>query len=143
MGCGVFYRRRFMCRRFIRQRFGVSNMKKFLLCAMMFTASLAAGEVEECQRLAPKYNATTEVVLWDSTRVDLLNDEYAFEVDWSRKWAEAIGQSLYYAELTGKKPAVILLIKNKKAETRYIYRLQTVAAKYNIKVFLEQVEIDE
>ena len=142
MGSRVFYYRCNLCCGDLSQRFGVCTMKKFLWI-LLLSSPVIAGEVEECQRLAPKYNAKIEVVLWDQTRVDLLNDEYAFEVDWSRKWAEAIGQSLYYAEVTGKKPAVILLIKNKKAETRYIYRLQTVAAKYNIKVFLEQVEIDE
>ena len=98
------------------------------------------GEVEECQRIAPKYNAKLEVLLWDRTRVDLLNDEYAIEVDWAPKWAEGIGQALYYAEVTDKKPGVILLIKDMQKEMKYVYRLQTVAAKYGIKVWLEKVE---
>ncbi len=29
---------------------------------------------------------------------------------WAYKWAEAIGQSLYYAKMTGKKPAIALIM---------------------------------
>ncbi len=116
-----------------------------LWCAGIFLigiliGNMQGGEIEECQRIAPKYNAKLEVLLWDKTRVDLLNDEYAIEVDWAYKWAEGIGQALYYAQVTGKKPGVILLIKDMQKEMKYVYRLQTVAAKYNIKVWLEKVE---
>jgi hypothetical protein len=104
------------------------------------TLNLHAGEVEESRRLASKYKAKTEVVLWDRTRVDLLNDEYAIEVEWAPKWAESIGQSLFYAIMTDRKPAVIVLVKDKKAEARYIYRLQIVAAKHGIKVYIEEVD---
>ncbi len=103
-------------------------------------ACARGGEIEECIRIAPKYNAKIEVLLWDKTRVDLVNDEYAIEVDCAPKWAEGIGQALYYAQVTGKKPGVILLIKDMQKEMKYVYRLQTVAAKYDIKVWLEKVE---
>lgn len=101
---------------------------------------LFAGEVEEVQRIAPKYDAEVEVRLWDSTRIDMVNDEYAIEVEWASKWAEGIGQALYYSEVTGKKPGVVLLIKDMTKEAKYVYRLQTVASKYNIKIWLEKVE---
>jgi len=110
-----------------------------MLCGIL-TLCTFGGEVEECQRLAPKYNGSLEVVQWDLSRVDILNDEYAIEADWSYKWSEAVGQSLYYAILTGKKPAIILLVKDRKKEARYIYRCQTVCAKHNIKLFLEDVD---
>ena len=29
--------------------------------------------------------------------VDCLNREHAIEVEWAENWAEAVGQSLYYA----------------------------------------------
>jgi hypothetical protein len=114
-------------------------MRSLILVSVFLCSVTFAGEVEETMRLAPKYEAKAEVVLWDMTRVDLLNDEYAIEVEWPKKWAEAIGQSLYYSIVTNKKPAIILLIKDKKSESRYIYRLQTVAAKHGIKVYLEEV----
>jgi len=42
--------------------------------------------------------------LHDGTRVDILTATHAIEADWSHKWAEAVGQSLYYSLITGKKP---------------------------------------
>lgn len=74
--------------------------------------------------------------LWDGTRVDVLTSEYAIEADWATKWAEAIGQSLYYAEITGRKPGIILLLKDKDKDQKYIYRCQTIAQKYDIRVWL-------
>ena len=111
-----------------------------IISLVMFVVTVRGNEVQECQRLGPKYNGKLEVVQWDASRVDILNDEYAIEADWSHKWAEAVGQSLYYSILTGKKPGIILLVKDKKKEMKHIYRCQTVCAKYGIKLFLEQVD---
>lgn len=99
-----------------------------------------ADELAEARRLAPKYQAAVEVRLWDDTRVDLLSDEFAIEVDWAPKWAESIGQALYYAELTGKKPAVLLLVVDDPRERKHVYRAQTVCARHGIKLFVERVE---
>lgn len=74
-----------------------------------------------------------EVRLDDGTRVDCLTSEYAVEVEFAQKWAESIGQSLYYAERTGKKPGVLLIMG--KDDQRYLTRLETVAVKSNIKVW--------
>lgn len=52
-----------------------------------------------------------EFKLDDNTRVDILLDDWACEIDWQNKWAEGIGQSIYYGLKTGKKPLVILLAK--------------------------------
>jgi hypothetical protein len=111
-----------------------------LILTLALTSTSLAGEREEQARLAPKYHAEIEVVLWDQTRVDLLNDEYAIEIDFSVKWAEAVGQSLYYAALTDRKPAIILLIKDFKKETRNIFRCQLLCELYKIKLYLEPVE---
>ena len=53
-----------------------------------------------------------EAVLWDMTRVDCLTKDYAIEFDFAKKWAESVGQSLYYSKLTGKSPAVVLILTN-------------------------------
>lgn len=67
---------------------------------------------------------TIEYVLPDKTRIDCLTDEYAIEYDWASKWAESIGQSLYYAKMTGHKPAVAIIMKTPQDE-KYIKRIQT------------------
>ena len=75
---------------------------------------------------------TTEYVLPDRTRVDCLTDEYAIEFDWGYKWAESIGQALYYAEMTDKKPAVAIILKNPK-DKRFIERIKK--AKPDLTIF--------
>lgn len=58
----------------------------------------------------------------DGTRTDLLTEDYAYEVDRSFKWAEAIGQSLHYANINDKKPGLILLYEDIETEQKYIDR---------------------
>ena len=55
----------------------------------------------------------------DGTRVDILTDDLAIEVDFAKKWYEAIGQACHYANLTGKKPAIILIVREQSQE-KYI-----------------------
>ena len=52
-----------------------------------------------------------EYRLDDGTRVDLLFVDKACEIDWATKWAEGIGQSIYYGLKTDRPPLVILLAK--------------------------------
>lgn len=66
-----------------------------------------------------------EYVLPDKTRIDCLTDEYAIEYDYAKKWAESIGQSLYYAKMTGKKPAVAIIVADS-SELKYVNRIKTV-----------------
>lgn len=84
-------------------------------------------------KLCNKLNGILEYRLPDKTRVDCLSDKYAIEVDWAKKWAEGIGQSLYYAHITGKKPAVALIMN--KSDDRFLKRLKTIANKFDIKIF--------
>lgn len=77
----------------------------------------------------------TEVILSDKARVDCLTSSYAVEVDFAPKWAESIGQSLYYASVTKKSPGVLLILENPTKDLKYLNRLQTVAKQYNITVW--------
>lgn len=47
----------------------------------------------------------------NGTHVDCVADDYAIEVDFSGKWAEAIGQSLMYAAELERLPGIILICK--------------------------------
>ena len=85
--------------------------------------------------LCNELDGKMEYVLQDRTRVDCLTDEYAIEVDFAKKWAESVGQSLYYAHMTGKKPAVGFIM-NLKKDKRYLKRLDTLAKLYRIKIFV-------
>lgn len=105
--------------------------------------SRPVSETEWCLFLAEKYGALVEYRLFDNSRVDLLNSKYAIEADWgtkSLKWAEAIGQSLWYSLNTNKKPAIILLVTNKDRTTMSnIYRCRTVCASCGIVLFIEDL----
>ena len=64
-----------------------------------------------------------EYILEDRTRVDLLLPNRAAEIDFQTKWAEGIGQALYYGKRTNRPPLVILLAKNDNWK-RYYDRVQ-------------------
>ena len=74
-----------------------------------------------------------EVILWDMTRVDCMTKDYAIEFDFAKKWAEAIGQSLYYSKLTRKSPAIVLILTSP-TDYRYVKRIERLDN--GIKVFL-------
>ena len=88
-------------------------------------------QVVWCERVGGE----VEYVLENRTRVDCLTEEYAIEFDFARKWAESIGQALYYALETDRKPGVVLIIEDPKDE-RYLERLLEVSEEYEIKVWV-------
>jgi len=84
--------------------------------------------------LCNELDGEMEYVLEDKTRVDCLTNEYAIEVDFAKKWAESIGQSLFYADMTGRKAAIALIVGEK--DERFLKRLNRVSSKFNIKVYI-------
>jgi len=66
-------------------------------------------EADYVDAYCPHMRGQIEYVLPDRTRVDCLTDTHAIEFDWCRKWAEAVGQALYYARSTGRMPAIVLI----------------------------------
>lgn len=81
-----------------------------------------------------KYNGELEYRLDDGTRIDCLTDTHAIEFDYAKKWAEATGQSLYYAMKTGKQPGIVIILESEK-DHRYIERIEQLADKYGITVW--------
>lgn len=84
---------------------------------------------------ADTINGIKEYRLFDGTRVDIVTDSFAIEVDFAPKWAESIGQALYYGEILNKKPAILLVV-NGELEERFVMRLVRVAINRDIKVWL-------
>lgn len=81
------------------------------------------------QKMYCPYNA--EVRLSDGTRVDCLTSHYAIEFDFAPKWSEALGQSLFYAYMTGRKPAIFLILE-RETDIRYVKRLAPLCKKYGV-----------
>lgn len=71
----------------------------------------------------------------DNTRTDCVTDKYAIEFDFAPKWAEMIGQSLYYGIMTGKKPGAVIIVENPKRDVSYLKRAQVLAKKYKVKLW--------
>jgi len=114
-------------------------MQKYFLFLLLITIALQAKHLHHeryYQTLFCHYlNGQMEIVLTDRSRIDCLTDKYAIEVDFAKKWAESIGQALYYAYMTKKKPAIGLII-NLQKEKRYLKRIEPMCKKYNITLFL-------
>lgn len=78
-----------------------------------------------------------EVPTKSGARIDCLNLEYAIEIDWTEKLAEAIGQSLDYAHETGRKPGVILICKRTPLVCLgHVLRFEATVAFWNLPVTL-------
>lgn len=69
----------------------------------------------------------------DQTRCDCVTPTHAIEFDFGKKWAEAIGQSLYYALQTGKKPGIVLILETP-ADYKYWIRLNTVIDQFSLPI---------
>lgn len=70
-----------------------------------------ARETEWSAALAEQLGGVAEHRLPDGSRVDILTDAEAIEVEWSDKWPEAIGQAIFYGLATGRSPSVYLLLR--------------------------------
>ena len=117
-----------------------NKMKKILLvfCILMILHSPAFAkrlhpEKYYQQQWCQDQGGQIEVVLPDKTRCDCLTSTHAVEFDFGSKWAESIGQSLYYAIQTGKKPGVVLILENQK-DHRFWIRLNTVIDHFNLAI---------
>lgn len=75
-----------------------------LLVALSATASESDYVTRYC-------DGEIEYVLPDRTRVDCLEEGHAWEFDFGRKWAESIGQALFYASHTGRRAGIALIIE--------------------------------
>ena len=104
-----------------------------------------------------------EFVMPDETRADCISATHAIEVDFSDKWAEAIGQALHYAlwthdidqdpttlprvaaELHGSKKAGIILICRHPRETcnEHFARQHRIIQEYNLPVTVWDCDLND
>ena len=70
-------------------------------------------------------------------RVDLIQNDIAFEIEWANNWKESIGQSLFYSLQTNKKAGIILILKNKE-DYKYFIQLNSTINHGNLS---EQIEV--
>ena len=105
---------------------------KYVILILIFIPKCVWAMSERDYQIA-HCQGVLEYRLDDGSRVDCLTDEYAIEYDFANKWAEAVGQALYYAEKTGKKPAIVLILKNDK-QKKHLPKAEVLCNKYDIKL---------
>jgi hypothetical protein len=118
-------------------------MKKIFVVTLflMFHSTIYGNNLSEADyrdHYCDLANGQTEVYLQDrdgGVYCDCLTEHYAVEVEFANKWAEAIGQSLYYAYLSDKSP-MILLIMRSEDDMRYWRRLICVYFDLGIRIEL-------
>jgi hypothetical protein len=89
--------------------------------------------------ICSKLDGEIEHVLDDGSRVDCLTEANAIEVDWAKKWSEAIGQALYYSSKTGKQAGIVLIISDPR-ERRHLEKIKQVAISKNLDIKLWTVQ---
>jgi hypothetical protein len=95
-------------------------------------------EADYVDHYCPQWQGQIEYRLADRTRVDCLTETQTIEFDWCKKWAEGIGQALYYSKMTSKTPTVALICK--KSEQRFIDRISIAAPNIELIVILNDYE---
>ena len=116
-------------------------MKKILILFLIALTVLPAGakriynEKTYQDKWCSAHNGIAEYKLNDKTRVDCLTETRAVEFDFADKWAECIGQSLYYGLQTGKTPTCGLIMERGDKDLKYLKRLRRVAYKKGVRTF--------
>ena len=87
----------------------------FFICCFLSPPTNGSEKPEKYyqESWCAKHKGHSEYRLLDNARVDCLTDEYAVEFDFAGKWAEALGQSMHYSRMTGRKGAVVLICGSK------------------------------
>jgi len=113
---------------------------KLLTCLILFLVApffaFAAHKHHEKwyqQQWCRDHGGQIEVSLPDGTRCDCVTDTHAIEFDFGSKWAEAIGQALYYGLQTGKKPGIVLILENER-DYKYWLRLNSTIQHYKLPI---------
>ena len=106
-------------------------MKLFLFLLLALPLFGKQSERYYQEKFAREIGGQVEVVMKDGTRCDILTATHAIEVDFAKKWAEAIGQSLNYAIHTGKRPGVALILLSP-SDNKYIERVRKISAEYSL-----------
>lgn len=119
-----------------------SRNKVFFILAslLLFSATAFTAEVKKYEKdYQNEWCAgETEVVLHDRTRIDCVTQTHAIEIDWCNKWAEGVGQSLYYAKVTGKKPGLALICSEDET-SRYPSRAKLAAPEIDIFIIKKEL----
>ncbi len=101
------------------------------LPALLAVALLSRPEATYTAAWCTARGGQVEVRLADGTRADCLTPTHAVEVERARRWYEAVGQALHYAQLTGRQPGIVLIVE-RPDDCRYLARLRAALARVRV-----------
>ena len=122
-------------------------MKKIFVVLSLFLYSVPVcakhlySEKEYQTYWCNKEGGQTEYVLDDKARVDCLLHDYAVEFDFAPKWAECIGQALYYGKKTNRIPTCVLIMENDQNDLRYLNRLKYATQNQKFCIYTIQPDV--
>lgn len=111
-------------------------MKKItvLIIILLLPATARAFPEKHYQdKWCSEHGGQTEVVFPDKTRADCVTDTHAVEFDFGKKWAESLGQALYYSIQTGKRAGIVLILK-RPSDRKYLVRLNSTIQHLNLPI---------
>ena len=118
-------------------------MKKILIILLVFLIpkyALAKKNERYYQTIhCNKLNGQIEYRLKDKTRIDCLTENEAIEHDWAKKWAECLGQALYYGAKKEKIP-VCVLIGSKKEFDKFSSKIEFTSNYYKLPIKVIHIE---
>lgn len=105
---------------------------------LLFSLCLRSQTYErDYQRLIQQQLGGEMEVPVQSGRVDILNAEYAIEVEFADKWKQSIGQALWYGLQTNRTPGIVLIKRDRFADNKYVLQLGSALSYAN----LDQVKV--
>jgi len=104
-----------------------------LLLFFVATSAQAFPEKHYQNQWCAEQGGQAEVVLADNTRADCITTTHAIEFDFGKKWAEAIGQSLFYSLQTGKRAGIVLILDNPR-DRKYWIRLNSTIQHFGLPI---------
>jgi len=104
---------------------------------MAFPSNALENEDYYNRQFCSEVSGQAEYRLPDRSRIDCLTDTHAYEADWADglKVYESIGQSLYYAAETDKKPGILLLVRKKNSD-KHIRKVKRVIESWSLPIKL-------
>lgn len=84
-----------------------------------------------------KKNGKTEVII-DGGRIDCETRYFVIEYDFSKKWAECLGQALFYAASKDKIGICSLIVEDNK-DLKYVKKLQETIDYHNLYIGSEVI----
>ena len=119
-------------------------MKKFIILLGLLPLTLLAKLPERYyqDKFALEINGETEVVTGDGTRCDILTETHAIEVDFARKWGEAIGQSLNYSFQLNRRAGILLILESP-SDRRHLIRVNSIIQNFNLPIDVWEISAED